>query len=172
MVDTPRYAGTRITAPTRHRVLPFSNRNIPLLESSLNRCKETIEARSDRNISRVPQIPCGTKDPEPRRTRGIPYPRLNKRHIKQASIVNSLPLAYDALRPAVISWRVPCGASQASLGSPRSAETHHTVRELIPVTITMNSAMISPRPNRSWNFELKEKLRWPLPHKLYAPMKK
>src|ERR1039458_452167 len=92
--------------------------------------------------------------------------------IKQASIVNSLPLAYDALRPAVILWRVPCGASQASLGSPRSAETHHTVRELIPVTITMNSAMISPRPNRSWNFELKEKLRWPLPHKLYAPMKK
>ena len=40
----------------RHCLQRFSNRNIPLLESGLTHRKETIEDRSNSNISRVPQI--------------------------------------------------------------------------------------------------------------------
>ena len=47
---------------TRHCLLRFSNRNIPLLESGLTHCKQTIGARSNRNISRVPQISRGSDE--------------------------------------------------------------------------------------------------------------
>ena len=49
-------AWPRASLATCHCLLRFSNRNIPLLQSGLTHCKETIEARSNRNISRVPQI--------------------------------------------------------------------------------------------------------------------
>ena len=45
----------RLATGARHRLLRFSNRNIPLLESDLAPCKQAIETRSNRNISRVPQ---------------------------------------------------------------------------------------------------------------------
>ena len=99
---------------SRHRVLPFSNRNIPLLESGLNRCKETIEARSNRNISRVPQILCASKDPEPCKTRGIRYSqRLHKR-------VLSIHRHWPMIRSAQPLYR---GASRAEFRNPPLAHS-------------------------------------------------